>query len=182
MDLIYIEKTKEKYRDGTYLSKYKCYCGKEFLALDRSIRSKRLKSCGCMRGSTAAMRARCRTPGNALKDPTESSLNSVYINYYHSAKNKKLEFKISKEFFRNITQQHCFYCGEPPSNKCKYSKWARSAYIYNGIDRVNSSVGYIESNCVPCCKKCNYLKSNRSQEDFIKHLRRIVEWIKKLSI
>lgn len=48
--------------------------------------------------------------------------------------------------------QPCFYCGIIDAEK------------FNGIDRVDSSVGYIFANCVSCCWNCNDLKSNNSLE------------------
>ena len=33
---------------------------------------------------------------------------------------------------------------------------------YNGVDRVDNSLGYIKENCVACCKICNNAKSTLS--------------------
>jgi hypothetical protein len=58
---------------------------------------------------------------------------------------------ISKDEFINITTKECYYCGrEGP----------------NGIDRIDNEIGYQSDNCVPCCKHCNYVKGNLSNEDF----------------
>ena len=43
-------------------------------------------------------------------------------------------------------------------------------------DRVDSSLGYTVSNCVPCCKYCNQAKNDRSVSEFLAHARRIVEY------
>jgi len=77
------------------------------------------------------------------------------------------------EEFRKITQKDCYYCGEKPFGEAKHPAY-NGNYIYNGIDRVNSTKGYINSNIVPCCKICNRAKSNMSYEDFL-------NWIKKIS-
>ena len=53
------------------------------------------------------------------------------------------------------------------------SKGAYGDYIYNGIDRVDSNIGYIFENCVPCCKLCNMAKKEYPVEEF-------KEWIAKL--
>lgn len=47
-------------------------------------------------------------------------------------------------------------------------------YIYNGIDRMDNDTGYTEANCIPCCGRCNWMKSTYSGEDFINHIRKIV--------
>lgn len=51
-----------------------------------------------------------------------------------------------------------------------------------GLDRVDSSKGYEESNIVPCCKVCNRIKWTLSQEEFIQHIHKISEWQKKKNI
>jgi hypothetical protein len=42
----------------------------------------------------------------------------------------------------------------------------RGNYIYNGVDRVNNSLGYTKDNCKPCCKMCNKMKGTMSLEEF----------------
>ena len=42
-----------------------------------------------------------------------------------------------------------------------------------GIDRIDSSIGYVVENCVPCCTLCNRMKSNLSGREFIAHVDRI---------
>jgi hypothetical protein len=40
-------------------------------------------------------------------------------------------------------------------------------YVYNGIDRLDSSKGYVLENCVPCCSEINWAKRVMSFEDFV---------------
>lgn len=42
------------------------------------------------------------------------------------------------------------------------------------IDRVDSSIGYVESNCVACCAQCNIAKSDYTKDEFVAMARRIV--------
>ena len=58
---------------------------------------------------------------------------------------------ITEEEFLDITKDRCFYCGVDG---------------LKGIDRVDNDKGYILSNCVPCCKHCNYVKGNLKLEVF----------------
>ena len=37
----------------------------------------------------------------------------------------------------------------------------------NGLDRVDSSIGYIESNLQTCCGNCNYMKNNYPLDVFL---------------
>lgn len=83
----------------------------------------------------------------------------VYKSYIKGAKRRKLEFKISFEFFCNSINKNCFYCEEKA----------------NGIDRLDSSKGYIEENCVPCCTICNRMKSNYTLDYFLSKCKKIVE-------
>jgi hypothetical protein len=58
---------------------------------------------------------------------------------------------LSKKDFSDLTQKECHYCGKEGPN---------------GIDRIDNTTGYVLSNCVPCCKHCNYVKGDLSKEDF----------------
>lgn len=76
----------------------------------------------------------------------------------------KHEVTISFEEWKNIVQQNCYLCGQKPNQNldrlvCDLKK--------NGIDRVDSSKGYISGNCKPCCKDHNYMKLNKSLEKFM---------------
>jgi len=46
------------------------------------------------------------------------------------------------------------------------TKAKRSIYIYNGIDRVDNSLGYVKENCKSCCFRCNKIKRDMSLEEF----------------
>ena len=48
-----------------------------------------------------------------------------------------------------------------------------ASYRYNGIDRVDSKIGYVEGNIVPCCEKCNFMKSNLEVDVFLEHVHKI---------
>ena len=45
---------------------------------------------------------------------------------------------------------------------------------WNGIDRVDSSLGYINENCVSCCRTCNYAKLEMNIKDFL-------DWVQRIS-
>ena len=101
----------------------------------------------------------------------EAAFNYVYRNYKRNAKNRGLSFKLSRNEFRQLTQQNCRYCGIEPYNRATGTrkdtrKRFYGDYIYNGIDRVDASCGYNIENCVPCCKKCNRAKDTMSEDEF----------------
>ena len=44
----------------------------------------------------------------------------------------------------------------------------------NGIDRIDSTLGYTSANTVPCCSLCNSMKSTLSPDNFIAHIKQIL--------
>ena len=142
-------------------TKYECLCdcGKQITVahgnLIRGLRNNGTgtKSCSCLRNSHAL------PAGIAAK-------NRVFYNYEKGAKTRGYEFEITFEQFEVLTKQKCHYCNCEPSMKCRV-KGGNGSYIYNGLDRVDNSIGYKISNIVPCCNFCNRAKKCMSQEEFI---------------
>jgi len=66
---------------------------------------------------------------------------------------------INLELFYTLSQMPCFYCCNLFSNKYKN-------YTYNGLDRIDSSNLHLKNNVVPCCKFCNFAKSNLTIQEF----------------
>lgn len=126
-----------------------CECGNTKIVDSHSLVYTHTTSCGCR---------------FQHKDRSIPAFHSLLNKYKQRAKERSLEFTIEEEQFKLLTSSNCFYCGEPPSKICKEK--CNSSYIYNGIDRKDSSKGYINSNVVPCCWKCNAAKNNMSIEDF----------------
>lgn len=48
-------------------------------------------------------------------------------------------------------------------------------FVYNGIDRIDSSHGYTKDNIVTCCKICNKMKMDMSLDNFIEQIYKIKE-------
>lgn len=63
----------------------------------------------------------------------------------------------------------CHYCAAAPTNIA--NKIAR----YNGIDRKINELGYVDGNCVTCCKFCNFAKRNFGYEEFLAWINNIKE-------
>ena len=95
-----------------------------------------------------------------------SCLSRRFHMYAENAKLKNLAFHLTKEQCYGFFLSTCHYCGAPPgSNASRRSD--RASVKVNGIDRVDNSMGYITSNCVACCAKCNYAKRDTSVSDFL---------------
>lgn len=84
------------------------------------------------------------------------------IKYYQrNATKSGLEFQLTLEDFKTFWQKPCFYCG--------------SSIETIGLDRVDSSKGYLLTNIVACCKRCNWMKNTLGQQEFIQHCMRIAD-------
>lgn len=50
---------------------------------------------------------------------------------------------------------------------CMYCRRPTTETHHNGIDRIDSNIGYITSNCVTCCGGCNIAKGKKTPDEFI---------------
>ena len=89
-----------------------------------------------------------------------TTLVARYHEYINNAKKRKLEFALTKEDCEKCFHVNCFYCNEIIDGL--------------GIDRINSDIGYVVSNIVPCCSTCNFMKHAMSQSVFINHIKKIL--------
>jgi hypothetical protein len=127
-----------------------CDCGKKVITKTYNLKSGHTKSCGCIKTR--------KNPG----------VKNILSKYKDRARRKNIAFELTEKSFLDITLMNCFYCNSLPKNK-------QRNYIYNGIDRLNSGLGYTLGNSVPCCKICNIMKSNLTVEDFYNHIQKIIE-------
>jgi hypothetical protein len=74
--------------------------------------------------------------------------------YKYRASERKIDFSITKDDFKNVTERECYICGK--QNTITHS---------NGIDRRDNNVGYLLENCSSCCGQCNYMKRNYEYDD-----------------
>jgi len=99
-----------------------------------------------------------------INENTKKSLRPQYQIYIINANNKNVPFNITFEDYTTIVKNPCYYCGILQDRG------------FNGIDRMNSKVGYILHNCVSCCKMCNYMKASISVDVFIKRVEHILSY------
>lgn len=93
------------------------------------------------------------------------SKNSIYSKFISEAKNRNINTTLTKETYDFIISMPCNYCKNIFENGSK------------GIDRIDSTIGYIYGNITPCCYTCNTMKNILSQEEFFKHLKRIYDHV-----
>lgn len=140
--------------------KCQCSCGTIKVVSLNSLRMKSTKSCGCLNVERASRKRL------SDEDRVKNSLSQEYKN---SAKQRGLVYEISENFLFVSVKSNCHYCGKPPNKphrKC-------DTFLYNGLDRVDNSIGYIASNVVPCCYICNKMKGELPVEVFLEHLNKI---------
>ena len=85
-----------------------------------------------------------------------------YASYRSRALKKELEFALSKDDYKTITEQDCYLCGKKTTETNT-----------NGIDRVDNTVGYTVANCKACCKECNHMKNNYGLDDLFSKIEKI---------
>lgn len=103
--------------------------------------------------------------------------NQLYAYYKRNAKTRGLKFQISKGHFRRLVLKSCYYCGSGPK---KIISKSGVIFRYNGLDRVSSVSGYTNSNVLPCCADCNFLKSTKSTEVFLSQVENIAKFLLKM--
>jgi len=134
----------------------RCECGAEVIAKGAKLRAKLTTRCG-----------------NHTKKPKGvGSFNAIYRVMSWRAKSKNIKWELTKDFLKEITKLPCNYCGMEPSNIGSGS--ANGNYIYSGVDRVDSSLGYTVDNVVPCCSTCNKAKMQMSVVEFFEWIQRVV--------
>jgi hypothetical protein len=110
--------------------------------------------------------------GRPSLPPGEASFNALFDKYKQNARARKHTFHLSKEQFRNLVSEPCYYCGFHPKSYF-HKRGTNGGYIYNGIDRLHNSRGYTVRNSVTACQICNYAKgvlTLRQFKDLIKRL------------
>jgi hypothetical protein len=82
------------------------------------------------------------------------------------AKVSGLPFLLTDSEAAELLMSSCHYCG--------FFNWYGPNKAPNGLDRIDSSVGYEIGNVVACCKVCNWAKNDLSYREFILYLEKLV--------
>ncbi len=90
--------------------------------------------------------------------------NAKYYRFLSESKNRNINNEISEDIYNLTISQPCTYCKNNFVDGCR------------GIDRINSEIGYIIGNIIPCCYTCNLMKNILDKNDFFKHLKRIYDY------
>lgn len=130
----------------------KCFCG-NFVAVraDSLVKKNPTASCGCLN------RLQISALGKSRQRSDDPVLWAKFTNYQREAPKRGHSFELAYEEFKQFVTKTCYYCGH---NEV-------------GIDRLDNTIGYVVSNCVPCCKTCNYAKRDMSVQDFLEWVNRV---------
>lgn len=138
----------------------RCDCGNT-----RAVNTKRLCSaksrvtgCGCM-GKKKAF-------GEAAKWQFFTMVRA-------NAKRRKKSFSLTLEEFLRLTGASCVYCGIEWSSEYPTAKRFNGIYRHNGIDRIDSKIGYVADNCTTACATCNYAKAEMTIKEFSAWIERV---------
>ena len=99
---------------------------------------------------------RCRN--KSYRDKHKDAPHGIMARYKSSAKERGFEFSLTVQDFKDSMSADC---GD---------KLIKAAF-----DRVDSSIGYVPDNIVPCCWECNAMKRARTSDDFLSRCKRITE-------
>lgn len=133
----------------------KCDCGKELNVLLRNYLSGKSQSCGCTRRKFI-------TSVKSMKRTFTKEENKKYSSYIKRAKDKQFQFEFTKDEFVSIINSPCVYCGITK---------------LNGLDRIDSNMGYTKANVQPCCGECNMAKYTMTHEQYINFIKRVYNHI-----
>lgn len=91
------------------------------------------------------------------------------------------EFNLPFEWFIHAIHAPCHYCGSQDANKISVAskrpgEWLVKDFRYNGLDRLDNSVGYVIQNCVPCCFICNRAKNSMPYTLFVEWIDNMIQY------
>lgn len=193
-----LERFSKRGRNGRlkYYFKARCECGRIF---DTRADDKATVSCGCIRNRKSGDRRRGNPALNRVSDSDVLRMKWAKRVFQGGYSDGDLSFND----FLELSQRSCFYCDSTPSNRTspgvkrdgtprkrrtvirgeftyEIPAWGSylgqdAQFVYNGLDRLDSSLPHLRSNVVPCCQRCNWMKGKFSVSDFLNHIERIMK-------
>lgn len=141
-----------------------CSCGTVVWVQRPNLVYGHSQSCGCLRSEMLKASKR--------KHQSTPPVNEELTHYRYTAKKRGFEWGLNQADAAALLFEKCHYCGAPPARLIT-SRGGDSETV-SGIDRVDSTKGYVKENCVPCCTMCNMSKNDHSLEEWNAWLDRIL--------
>ena len=89
-------------------------------------------------------------------------------------------FEIELDWFVKKCHEPCHYCGRVNTNSSTVPSKTGVPLIknfrYNGLDRIDNSIGYVPSNCVSCCFVCNRAKQSMPYSEFVRWMDDMIQY------
>lgn len=147
----------------TYWS-FLCNCGNIIVKRKENVIGGLCKSCGCKNFEK----------GNDLI--YKAAFLKLFSRYKSGAKKRGLLFEINELEFESLILKNCHYCNSKPNTNAKYIYKNNNvnSFKYNGIDRVDNTIGYTYKNCVTACNICNRAKNNLTYNVFKNWIENII--------
>lgn len=135
----------------------KCECGSEKVVMGSAMKSGNTKSCGCLSKEVKA---------NRRISMNHSEITAIILGYKRHAERRGFKWELTRSDVEELVKKNCFYCDSKPNNVKKTKNSIGNGLVYSGIDRIDNSKNYTKENSVPCCKICNYAKSDMDLKEF----------------
>lgn len=97
----------------------------------------------------------------------QAYLKALLTRYKSRAKRDERQFLLTETEFFDLITQECHYCGLEPQVSEYDSLMVIGKFKHNGVDRLDSNLGYTPDNCITACKRCNYAKHTMSYGGFM---------------
>lgn len=138
---------------------YKVVDGVEQKHCTRCEEWKSLDEFGNVKRTWDGLNCYCKQCNNERAKEVYGTVEGRFICYKASAKERNLSFNLSLNEFKTFSNMKCHYCGSETN--------------VIGIDRINSSIGYVLPNCISCCATCNKMKMDMGYTTFLLHIEKI---------
>lgn len=149
-----------KDRNGNIRWHCKCDCGKEKDILASHLVAGNIKSCGC-----AIRFGKDHKQWTGVGDLSGQFWNQIERGANGSKGRKKLEFDITKEYAWNLFLAQDSRCALSGIELYLPKRWNDTTNA--SLDRIDSSMGYVEGNVQWIHKDINKMKNSFNQEYFI---------------
>lgn len=148
-----------------------CKCGNEFVCRENQVLNR--KGCHSCTNKITSTETALKKKGGIKHIGLK---NRLLKDYRTGAVKRGKVFELTFDQFINLVEQNCYYCGAKPivhEYEKQYMQQILEPWAHNGIDRKDSSKGYIIDNCVPCCSFCNYAKHEMTEEEFKNYISKV---------
>lgn len=160
--------------------KVQCDCGTiiENYRVNRLVANPPCKSCGCLRKE---MRSGPQLKKRTYSEATKVRCYSMFVKTVRAR--EAAGFKCDEwpeDIWFEMVSRPCHYCGKTDVRNAAWMMRTCSKHYaefpdeeirkydlkINSIDRVDSTKGYLFSNSVSCCGRCNKAKLHYTQDEF----------------